>query len=41
VFEFQSLARDRMVWNKVYRRSFWDRFGYEFPAIRYEDPPSR
>ncbi|MFF5296974.1 glycosyltransferase family 2 protein [Paractinoplanes globisporus] len=39
VFEFPALARDRMVWNKVYRRSFWDRFGYEFPAIRYEDWP--
>ena len=39
VFEFRSLALDRMVWNKVYRRSFWDRFGYEFPAIRYEDYP--
>ncbi|KGN36922.1 hypothetical protein N803_16030 [Knoellia subterranea KCTC 19937] len=33
------LARDRMVWNKIYRRSFWDEFGYEFPAIRYEDYP--
>ncbi|WP_433300130.1 glycosyltransferase family 2 protein [Actinoplanes sp. CA-030573] len=39
VFEFKPLALDRMVWNKVYRRSFWDRFGYEFPAIRYEDYP--
>jgi CDP-glycerol glycerophosphotransferase len=39
VFDFKPLARDRMVWNKVYRRSFWDRFGYEFPAIRYEDYP--
>jgi glycosyltransferase involved in cell wall biosynthesis len=39
VFEFEPLARDRMVWNKVYRRSFWDRFGYEFPAIQYEDYP--
>lgn len=39
VFEFPQLALDRMVWNKVYRRSFWDEFGYEFPAIRYEDYP--
>lgn len=31
------LMRDRMIWNKVYRRSFWDAGGYEFPAIRYED----
>ena len=28
-----------MVWNKVYRRSFWDEYGYRFPAIRYEDYP--
>lgn len=34
-----DLARDRMVWNKVYRRSFWDRHAFEFPAIRYEDWP--
>ncbi|KNX37760.1 glycosyltransferase family 2 protein [Luteipulveratus halotolerans] len=39
VFENPVLARDRMVWNKVYRRSFWDEFGYEFPPIRYEDYP--
>lgn len=39
VFDFPPLARDRMVWNKVYRRSFWDRFGYRFPPIRYEDWP--
>ncbi|MBD2759038.1 glycosyltransferase [Yimella sp. cx-573] len=32
-----ELMRDRMIWNKVYRRSFWDAGGYEFPAIRYED----
>lgn len=37
--ELPVLARDRMVWNKVYRRAFWDEFGYEFPAIRYEDYP--
>lgn len=37
--EFPLLVRDRMLWNKVYRRSFWDAHGYEFPAIRYEDYP--
>ncbi|TDD27241.1 glycosyltransferase [Kribbella turkmenica] len=39
VTETLDLALDRMVWNKVYRRSFWDEYGYEFPAIRYEDYP--
>lgn len=33
------LIRDRMIWNKVYRRDFWVRGGYRFPAIRYEDYP--
>jgi CDP-glycerol glycerophosphotransferase len=39
VTEFPALALDRMIWNKVYRRQFWDEFGYEFPAMRYEDYP--
>jgi CDP-glycerol glycerophosphotransferase len=39
ITEHPTLARDRMIWNKVYRRSFWDEFGYAFPAIRYEDYP--
>lgn len=39
VLEFPGLAIDRMVWNKVYRRRFWDQFAYRFPAIRYEDYP--
>ncbi|TWD81067.1 CDP-glycerol glycerophosphotransferase [Kribbella amoyensis] len=39
VIETVDLILDRMVWNKVYRRSFWDEYGYEFPAIRYEDYP--
>ncbi|TCN39197.1 CDP-glycerol glycerophosphotransferase [Kribbella orskensis] len=39
VLESPDLILDRMVWNKVYRRSFWDEYGYEFPAIRYEDYP--
>jgi hypothetical protein len=39
VIESPDLILDRMAWNKVYRRSFWDDYGYEFPAIRYEDYP--
>ncbi|NHN54600.1 glycosyltransferase [Calidifontibacter sp. DB0510] len=33
------LTKDRMAWNKVYRRSFWDEHGLAFPAIKYEDYP--
>jgi len=39
ISETPELALDRMVWNKVYRRSFWDEYGYRFPTIRYEDYP--
>ncbi|GAA1591603.1 glycosyltransferase family 2 protein [Actinoplanes couchii] len=39
VLELPELAIDRMVWNKVYRRRFWDQFDFKFPAIRYEDYP--
>ncbi|MFC0506104.1 glycosyltransferase family 2 protein [Micromonospora costi] len=39
ILEYPALALDRMVWNKVYRRSFWDEHDYRFPAIRYEDYP--
>jgi Glycosyl transferase family 2 len=39
ISRFPELALDRMVWNKLYRRRFWDQFGYQFPAIRYEDYP--
>jgi CDP-glycerol glycerophosphotransferase len=39
ISETPELVLDRMVWNKVYRRSFWDEYGYRFPAIRYEDYP--
>ncbi|MEH0844596.1 glycosyltransferase family 2 protein [Micromonospora sp. CPCC 205711] len=39
ILEYPNLALDRMVWNKVYRRSFWDEFKLEFPPIRYEDYP--
>ncbi|MGN9836609.1 glycosyltransferase family 2 protein [Nonomuraea sp. H19] len=35
----QVLIRDRTVWNKVYRRDFWERNGLEFPAGIYEDVP--
>lgn len=37
--EVPLLMRDRMVWNKMWRRSFWDAGGYAFPAIRFEDFP--
>ena len=33
------LMRDRMVWNKMWRRTFWDAGGYAFPAIKFEDFP--
>ncbi|WP_336213029.1 glycosyltransferase family 2 protein [Nonomuraea sp. LPB2021202275-12-8] len=33
------LIRDRMLWNKVYRRSFWDGLGLSFPDRMYEDQP--
>lgn len=39
VFEFPALALDRMAWNKMYQRRFWDDNGFEFPAILYEDYP--
>ncbi len=39
ITEFRGLLRDRMVWNKVYRRSFWDAHGFDFPAMKYEDYP--
>ncbi|SEG99600.1 CDP-glycerol glycerophosphotransferase [Nonomuraea solani] len=35
----QVLVRDRTVWNKVYRRDFWERAGLMFPAGIYEDVP--
>lgn len=37
--EFPLLMRDRMPWNKVFRRSFWDAHRFNFPAMRYEDFP--
>lgn len=39
VTRFPELAMDRMAWNKVFRRTFWDRHNFQFPAIRYEDYP--
>ncbi|MGW4793115.1 glycosyltransferase [Nonomuraea sp. NPDC004297] len=33
------LIRDRMLWNKVYRRSFWESQGLSFPERMYEDQP--
>ncbi|MFC0038086.1 bifunctional glycosyltransferase/CDP-glycerol:glycerophosphate glycerophosphotransferase [Actinomadura rayongensis] len=33
------LLRDRTAWNKVFRRSFWDRYSYAFPPGAYEDIP--
>ncbi|MFC5180338.1 bifunctional glycosyltransferase/CDP-glycerol:glycerophosphate glycerophosphotransferase [Actinomadura harenae] len=34
-----NLMQDRMVWNKVFRRAFWDRNELSFPGILYEDSP--
>ncbi|WP_052423018.1 glycosyltransferase family 2 protein [Nonomuraea candida] len=39
VTDKQVLVRDRTVWNKVYRRDFWERAGLAFPAGIYEDVP--
>ncbi|WP_067454462.1 bifunctional glycosyltransferase/CDP-glycerol:glycerophosphate glycerophosphotransferase [Actinomadura macra] len=33
------LIRDRTSWNKVYRRTFWEKAELRFPAGFYEDPP--
>ncbi|ROQ00870.1 glycosyltransferase involved in cell wall biosynthesis [Rathayibacter sp. PhB93] len=34
-----ALILDRMSWNKVFRRSFWDRSGLAFQLAEYEDGP--
>lgn len=39
ILERPGLAFDRMIWNKVFRRDFYQAQGYEFPPIRYEDYP--
>jgi CDP-glycerol glycerophosphotransferase len=37
---FPSLLSDRTAWNKLFRRSFWDRHGLRFPVgVYYEDTP--
>lgn len=36
----RDLLYDRTAWNKVFRRSFWDRHAFAFPeGILYEDAP--
>ncbi|MFC8679413.1 glycosyltransferase family 2 protein [Streptomyces griseorubiginosus] len=35
----QDLILDRMIWNKVFRRSFWDRHRFAFSLAQYEDAP--
>ncbi|WOP19848.1 glycosyltransferase family 2 protein [Raineyella sp. LH-20] len=37
--EVPLLMRDRMVWNKMWRRTFWDDHGFAFPAMLFEDYP--
>ncbi len=37
--EFPLLVRDRMVWNKLWRRSFWDEHRLSFPDMWFEDFP--
>jgi CDP-glycerol glycerophosphotransferase len=39
ITERPLLVTDRTAWNKVYRRSFWDAQGLEYPGILYEDAP--
>ncbi len=39
ISRMRVLVRDRTVWNKVYRRSFWDDRRLEFAAGIYEDLP--
>jgi CDP-glycerol glycerophosphotransferase len=39
VSQHQALLRDCTVWNKVYRRSFWNSAQLDFWAARYEDIP--
>lgn len=35
----RSLILDRMIWNKAFRRSFWDHHGFAFTLPQYEDAP--
>lgn len=37
--EVPLLMRDRMAWNKMWRRSFWENGEYAWPEIKFEDFP--
>ena len=40
VTKYRPLIADRTAWNKLWRRSFWDRHGFRFPEGRlFEDSP--
>ncbi|GAB1694485.1 CDP-glycerol glycerophosphotransferase family protein [Krasilnikovia sp. M28-CT-15] len=40
VRDHHRLLRDRTIWNKLFRRTFWDAHGFTFPVGRlYEDAP--
>ncbi|QES51635.1 hypothetical protein DEJ50_31075 [Streptomyces venezuelae] len=40
ISKFAPLVTDRTAWNKVYRRTFWDEHGFQYPeGILYEDAP--
>lgn len=41
LLEHPELLGDVFAWNKVYRRSFWDDVGLDWPeGVRYEDQPT-
>ncbi|MFC1404924.1 MULTISPECIES: glycosyltransferase family 2 protein [Streptacidiphilus] len=35
----RDLILDRMIWNKVFRRSFWEQHRFAFSLAQYEDAP--
>jgi CDP-glycerol glycerophosphotransferase len=40
ITRYPYLLADRTAWNKLFRRSFWDRHGLRFPrGVFYEDTP--
>lgn len=39
IADVPTLGLDRMVWNKVFRRDFWDRHGFVYPAGGLQDYP--
>jgi CDP-glycerol glycerophosphotransferase len=40
ITKYRPLLADRPAWNKVWRRSFWDKHAFRFPEGRtYEDTP--